>query len=520
MQFSRNFPLFLAATLLFTAILANPQAQHPKCRFSPLYTQSSILKNPDPFISSFLYWEGKFHANNISYNTLNGMSYDGTLIDPTTGLATEKHPFSAASKESLQIMLYTHALAGSKDAARFLSPDDPKNASDIAFEIMSLKLKNYLKFNESFPGFGGFIPWFLGDEKEIRPTDDWVDRVPALDNGELLWAVYGLVQVLETSHDRRRLALAKSWQAWLDYTKSTATKVFYDGGGRVCAVATLNQSLHVNDPHQNYSCEGSGVLNDPYEGELFTWWLYFFGGLSQRDKNLLWQVKRPQLVSVEYNMGGIGPITVQKGFWFSSHEQWKILEMPYTDVDLVRRLFYNAERVRTCNSVVTKVPGLYASVNNSTDPITGEIIGYISAAGIPSISNQTDQELDVITPYGVFPTVFFDKAVGMAWWKNMADGKKMQNPYGSSESARIDGTATSSFVSWDSKITTVIAVLDGVGNFVRDKMKRDGIYKEFISVTQREYSAIFRNLKGEQVKLCVPDRKIPDRGLQDYTNCR
>jgi hypothetical protein len=54
-------------------------------------------------------------------------------------------------------------------------------------------------------------------------------------------------------------------------------------------------------------------LNDPYEGELFTWWLYFFGGLSQKDKDLLWEVKRPQLVSVEYNMGGVGPITVQKG---------------------------------------------------------------------------------------------------------------------------------------------------------------------------------------------------------------
>ena len=66
-------------------------------------------------------------------------------------------------------------------------------------------------------------------------------------------------------------------------------------------------------------------------------------------------------------------------------------------------------------------------MNNSTDPTTGEIIGYISAAGIPSISNQTKQELDVITPYGVFPTVYFDKPVGMAWWKNMADGKKMQS---------------------------------------------------------------------------------------------
>ena len=94
---------------------------------------------------------------------------------------------------------------------------------------------------------------------------------------------------------------------------------------------------------------------------------------------------------------------------------------------MTRRLFTNAERARTCNSVVTKVPGMFASVNNSTDPTTGQIIGYISNAGIPSISNQTVQELDVITPYSVFPVTLLDNAVGMVWWKNMADGKKMQS---------------------------------------------------------------------------------------------
>jgi hypothetical protein len=153
---------------------------------------------------------------------------------------------------------------------------------------------------------------------------------------------------------------------------------------------------------------------------------------------------------------------------------------------------------------------MFASVNNSTDPTTGQIIGYISNAGIPSIASQVVQELDVITPYSVFPVVLLDKAIGMAWWKNMADGKKMQSEsreaawssaaililrstskkltnidtYGSSESTRVDGTAMSSFVSWDSKITTVNAILGGVEHFVRQKMKTDGIYNEFISVTQ------------------------------------
>jgi hypothetical protein len=156
---------------------------------------------------------------------------------------------------------------------------------------------------------------------------------------------------------------------------------------------------------------------------------------------------------------------------------------------------------------------MYASVNNSTDPITGQIIGYISNAGIPSISNQTVQELDVVTPYSVFPSLMFDQGVGLAWWKNIVEAKKMQSkliprpvkdrttlkknkggltdnslsladPYGSTESARIDGTAISSFVSWDSKITTVNGLLGGVGQFVGQKMRNDGIYQEFIEIAE------------------------------------
>ncbi|KAK5004660.1 hypothetical protein LTR16_006223, partial [Cryomyces antarcticus] len=72
---------------------------NPPCRFAPLYSQDDVLEHPHDFARDFLYWEGHFHQNNVGYNTANAMTYDGTLLDPTTGLATEKHPFSAASKE-------------------------------------------------------------------------------------------------------------------------------------------------------------------------------------------------------------------------------------------------------------------------------------------------------------------------------------------------------------------------------------------------------------------------------------
>lgn len=465
---------------------------HPPCRFAPLYTERDILHNPEPFIQDVLYWEGRFAQPGIGYDGANGMSYDGTLLNYTTGLElpyeSGLHNFSAASKESLHVMVLAQALAGNAGAARFLSPRYPERAPDIAFALMGQKLETYLAFNKTYPGFGGYLPWYNSTFAAIKPTDDWVDRVPALDNAELIWAVYAAVEALSQSPKPGYKQLGQRWQDWLDYTKAHAAQLFYRGDGVVCAVTTLNQSLAPFDPNQNYTCEGTAVLNDPYEGELFAWWLYFFGGLSRPEKHAIWAAKRPQLRSVEYHQHGVGPITVQEGFWFSSHEQWKVLEMPYYDVRLVKRLFTNAERVRTCNSAAKHIPGMYASVNNVTNTTTGQIIGYISPAGIPSIANQTEQELDVITPYSVFPTLLVEgkrgRAVGMAWWWNMVMGKKMQNPYGSTESERVDGTAVSSFVSWDSKITTVAALLGGVQDLVRDKMKKDGVYGEFLRVTK------------------------------------
>jgi hypothetical protein len=85
--------------------------------------------------------------------------------------------------QALQIMLYARAVDGSAEAARFLSPNKPHEAAKLAIAIMEKKLETYHKFNETHPGYGGLIPWAKTDEQDIRPTDDWVNRVPALDNG-------------------------------------------------------------------------------------------------------------------------------------------------------------------------------------------------------------------------------------------------------------------------------------------------------------------------------------------------
>jgi len=166
---------------------SNSTSSQPTCRFSHQYSQSDILSDPSSFIKDVMYWEGHFHSDSVGYNIANGMTYDGTLLNPTTGVhdVSGIHAFSAASKESLQIMTYAHALSGDPLAATFISPDDPSSAPNTVAGIMRAKLATYQKFNETFPGFGGFLPWFSNspNKAEISPTWDWVNRVPGLDNG-------------------------------------------------------------------------------------------------------------------------------------------------------------------------------------------------------------------------------------------------------------------------------------------------------------------------------------------------
>ncbi|KAF8178917.1 putative GPI anchored protein [Pholiota molesta] len=515
------------ASLIFAGIIRGADASlvQPPCRFASNYTTSSILANPDAFEQDVLYWEGMFHQNNVSYNALNGMTFDGTLIDPVTGIHNIDglHTFSAASKESLHMMTLAHVIQGTPGAVRWIlaaqgGGADVEAARKIAISILQKKWNTYSTFNQTYPGFGGFLPWFAhSGPTPLAPTWDWVNRVPALDNGENIWAIYAVIQALQSTgrSDYRYLPAIG---------KTTMQTIFYRGNGLICAVTDIaNQSLPVNHPSQSYVCEGSSYIDDPYEGEAFMYFLYLFGNLNATEKEALLAFKRPQLVSVDWNSPGYESVNVQKGFWFSAHENWVWMQLPYTDVPLLDEL----ERATPGRHN----PGMYASINNSTDS-TGQIMDVCCQHlkhWHPPIANQTTKnlmlelttEILVITPYSTMNTMVVNKTVGLAWWHNMAVAKRMQNLYGSSESTRVDGTATSAFVSWDSKVTTINGLLGGVTSLVRAKMQSDGVYDTFIHVVASEHESVFGKapLKGLDAPFCLPQASVPDTGLEDFTTC-
>lgn len=84
---------------LASLAVARPSQDKESCRFAHDWTQEKILSNTDEFVSEVLYWEGKFHQNDIAFNEGNGVSYDGAQLDWVTGEATATKTFSAASKE-------------------------------------------------------------------------------------------------------------------------------------------------------------------------------------------------------------------------------------------------------------------------------------------------------------------------------------------------------------------------------------------------------------------------------------
>jgi len=260
-------------------------------------------------------------------------------------------------------------------------------------------------------------------------------------------------------------------------------------------------------------------LDDPYEGELFAFLMDLYApwtNISERED--IWIYKRAMLQSVNYTTPS-GNITVQRGWWFSAHEQWKYLELPYNDIPINHRVFLNGERARTWNSALNKIPGLYASVNDVAKYPSENIPEYLSAAGIQPIAFCPILWKDVVTPYGSWATFLANFSVALVWYDTMLDGPSMQNPYGSTEAAAVNGTEISPVITWDSKITTVLGMLGGFSAITAAGLKEEGKYDRFYYIVEREWSRVFTSLSGENLPFALPTATIPHTTLGDFTNC-
>ena len=149
-----------------------------------------------------------------------------------------------------------------------------------------------------------------------------------------------------------------------------ALTIFYEGEGKVRAVAkifdnkkSVDQNTYTNRQTNCDQPTSVCYLDDPYEGELFTFMLYFYSPWNDsQEREKLWSVKSAKLQSAEFTIDQ-GTLTVQKGWWFSAHETWKYLFLPYLYESTNHKVFLNGEKMRTWDAVLNKRPGMHASVN-------------------------------------------------------------------------------------------------------------------------------------------------------------
>jgi len=501
--------------ILFLSILILASSQ-PSCRFANEYTQEQLVANVtarSQYYESIMYWEGKFMQDGVGFNLASGITYDGHPLNFTTGeLYDTPHLFSASSKECIQVAILAHII-NQNPLAQLLISNDSSVARETAIKILTNKITSYEKFNKNYPGFGGHIPWVSVNDTGMWLLSGWTDRTPALDNGELIWSMVALIEALK---NQTLTDLANRYQNYLDIMTKNAAMIFYAGEGRIRDVAKIND-IYAQPYPENYGDVGKGDLNDPYEGELFAFWLVEFGGLNQTDIDLIWKNHLPNIVNVEY-VTTLGNVTVERGWEYSSHEKWKFLMMPYQDVDLMKRLYANGEKVRTWDSYTNRFPGMFAAIN---DVSTNETIpGYIGC-GIPSIATAKDTRRDVITGYGIYPLFLIEnqKLNALLWYDNYLKAPKMQNQFGATEAININGTMISSLTTWDSKMTTVLAMLGGVVDLNRKFMQETGVYDSFLATVQSLWGQKFPVLKGETIPFMPPRTRVPTDKLADFTTC-
>ncbi len=526
------------------------------CRFADLFTIDDLVYNRNDAIHRFkmhmCLWEGQF-GYGVGYNHEIGITFDGHEIDYTTGdLHEHLHFFTAASKEAIHVNMLALYMMDNVYARQFF-----RNASqDDVVDILEKKIASYNDFHRRYPGFAGFLPWFASNGSQMNLLKGWESRVPGLDNGQLIWSIKILIETLKT---KQLFNLAEKYQQRIDLITKTVIPVFYEAqrGGIRCesGIKDMFNVSQITNPN-NYEAIDRCLLADPYEGiEIIEIHVYFFqsrlicfflGELmaffmdlyapwslynyTMEERNRIWVSKRDRLVRDEYNTTVESSnitqkqVTVQRGFWFSSHEQWKYLYLPYRDIDLQQRLFTNGEKVRVFHSAQTRIPGLYASVTSDAKRGTYRF-DYWSACGIQQIAVEKIEHQSVVTPYGSFPVIMANESIGLAWYLNMLQGPAMQNLYGSTEAANIDGKSISPVITWDSKITTLVAMLSShLIDISRQILQRDQNYERFYNITEYEWSRVFglKPLLGEDLPWSLPTVKIPrpPDGLPDFTQCR
>lgn len=474
--------------------MSRPAACLALLLLAPAPAAALSLAEAEAFMEEVARRERPFYRPGVAFDRRTGMTFDGHPVDFETGrLRGGPRNWSAASKESLHLILLVQALQG-KRPARLALGADPLPA-------LEAKIAAYERFDRRYPGFGGFLPWYEVREGEVHPLKDWSDRAPALDNGQLAWSLYLAAGALRQAG---REGLARRYEAHLDKMRRNAVRIFFDPEARkIRGEARLLRGASVPPERNQYASHGY-FMEDPYEGLLMAHFMDLFGDWSARpaDREAFWE--RPLRRLLRWERHGAA-VTLERAWVGSSHEQWGFLVLPFRDVPLAERLFRNFQRARTLDAARRGWPGLRASTHR---PVRSDApLEYVSMLGVEGTGVESALPDGVFAPYAAFPLALVDRAVFAAWLRRMLEAPGMWGPGGIGESFDLDG-GRAPVLTWDGKALPLIAWMGGVEGDLRALLQRDGLYEGFLRRVRADYERLgAAELAGEALPLSPPPAK-------------
>lgn len=147
-----------------------------------------------------------------------------------------------------------------------------------------------------------------------------------------------------------------------------------------------------------------------------------------------------------------------------------------------------------------------------------EDTGYFSDAGIAAISFNPIAFNKLVTPYSTFPLMLVDRRLGAIWLHNMLLSPAAQTKYGALEGTGLNGTLISPVLTWDTKITTVLAVLGGTRNIIAQWLNKTGLLEEFTTRLEGEYKNQFGDIAAPELAWILPSTTI-STGRPDFSSC-
>lgn len=414
-------------------------ASHPVAtkKFSGMTTEKLSLGNKiaastRSFIEETLIpTEAKYFELGLGMDESTGLPFDHIRYRLRSQIMTEVGNYTAASKLSLSIPFLLNIIQH-KPGFGNLKGWTP----GIARQKLLAVLKTLSKFNREYPDYHGFLPWV-----DIRPNGTIAPantKIPSLDNGQLTWALAGVVSVFENSQSAEDLEIKKLAEKLLSFQNYAH---FYDS-----KAGLLHGTVQVAFHDGHWVGDKSYYLNDMYEGTMAVLWAVLHGQVPETAWTNL------KIPTADYKTSSGERVTTLQGYRASFHEWWALAFLPYMQSRFAP-LFYNYLYIQADHAVQKKLPGFSSTAFDAQ--------GVYRQMGVPAIAGQKVDRDDVSVVFGTAMAMLISPSEGSLWLKNLYERDGLVTPYGAVESMGPDGFAD--IFTADGKGMTLLAASGGIG---------------------------------------------------------